>query len=74
MLGKRIVTIDIIVPSFRAPHVLLQNIIDLEFREDELSRSVIIVFDNSASKLAVDVMKRLESRHHSDPFVRLRMK
>lgn len=67
-----LVTLDIVIPTFRAPREMLESAISLPVPEG-VSTQVTIICDNPGNAEAETLMAELETRHRRNPFVRIRM-
>jgi len=66
------ITLDVVVPTYRAPLGFLEKILSLDVPE-EVSTQFTIVFDRPGNAEAQEVFSALERKHRANPYVRLRM-
>ena len=65
-----VITLDVIVPSYRAPLSTLQTILSLKFPR-KISVQFIIIFDNPSEEVR-DICMQIECINKDNPFVRVR--
>ncbi len=72
LFEKELITLDIVVPTFRAPIDVLKEIITLPIPPG-MHRNVIIIFDQPDDCKSLDVKSTLETMFTQDPTIRIRM-
>jgi len=71
-LAQPLVSLDVVVPSFRADRVFLSRILALE-RPSDVVMMIIIQLDNPQSPDAQSLLLELQAQYKTDPWVRIRM-
>jgi nucleoside-diphosphate-sugar epimerase len=69
--GGRVITLDVVVPTFRVPAGVLEAILALDVPPGA-STQFTVICDRPGDARAGAVMAALEARHRENPFVRLR--
>jgi nucleoside-diphosphate-sugar epimerase len=68
----RCITLDVIVPTYRANNAILERILALPVPAG-VSTQFTLIFDNPDNKAAQSVLQKLQHTHADNPFARLRM-